>query len=37
MAYQPPEGWVQVTRNAATGEVYSQRFHGDGQVRWGGV
>ncbi len=29
LAYQPPEGWVQVTRNAATGEVYSQRFHGD--------
>ena len=29
MAYQPPEGWVQVTRNASTGEVHSQRLHSD--------
>jgi hypothetical protein len=29
MTYQPPEGWVQVTRNPSTGEVHSQRLHSD--------
>lgn len=29
MAYQPLEGWVEVSKNARTGAVLSQRLHAD--------
>lgn len=29
MAYEPPSGWVQVTRIKSTGEIFHQRLHGD--------